>query len=88
ETTYEFPYLAHAAMEPMNCVVARRDDGTIEAWSAFQGPDIDQQAMAATAGVPPDKIKMHVLLAGGSFGRRTNLVADYPVETVAVAKAI
>lgn len=87
EAVYEFPYLAHAAMEPMNCV-AWLHDGVLETWSAHQIPTFDHMFAAKAAGLPMDKVKLHTVFAGGSFGRRANSWSDFTVEAVHVAKAI
>jgi isoquinoline 1-oxidoreductase subunit beta len=86
EAEYEFPYLAHAAMEPMNCVVQLGDDGC-EVWNGEQFQSLDAPAIAKVVGVSPEKVKINVLYAGGSFGRRANPMADYPMEAAAIAKA-
>jgi isoquinoline 1-oxidoreductase beta subunit len=87
EADYSFPYLAHAAMEPMNCVVELKDGGvTLTFGSQFQS--IDQPTAAAIAGVTPDKVKINTVWAGGSFGRRAVPTADYIAEAVVIAKAI
>lgn len=87
EAVYEFPYLAHAAMEPMNCV-AWLHDGVLETWGGHQFPTFDHAAAAQAAGLPPDKVTLHTLVSGGSFGRRANAWSDFTVEAVHVAKAI
>lgn len=87
EAIYEFPFLAHAAMEPMNCV-AWLHDGQLETWSGHQGQTMDHAAAAQAAGLPMDKVKLNSLISGGSFGRRANAWSDYVVEAVHVAKAI
>jgi isoquinoline 1-oxidoreductase beta subunit len=87
EATYEFPYLAHACMEPMNCVVQLRPDGC-ELWYGAQFQTPDGGAVAAVTGLKPEQIKINMLYAGGSFGRRANGAADYVVEAVNIAKAI
>jgi isoquinoline 1-oxidoreductase beta subunit len=87
EAVYEFPYLAHAAMEPMNCV-AWLHDGMLETWSGHQFPTFDQMFAAKAAGLPPEKVKLHTLVSGGSFGRRANGWSDFTVAAVNVAKAI
>jgi isoquinoline 1-oxidoreductase beta subunit len=88
EATFEFPYLAHAAMEPLNAVARRSEDGTIEVWGGHQMPDLYQAAAAQIAGVAPDKVRLHVMKTGGSFGRRAVMDSDVIVEAVSVAKAI
>lgn len=86
EATYEFPYLAHAAMEPMNCVVQVKPDGA-EVWNGEQFHTGDQNTVAATLGLKPEQVKINMLYAGGSFGRRGNAWSDYVADTAAIAKA-
>lgn len=87
EAVYEFPYLAHAPMEPLNCV-AWLHDGMLETWGAHQFPSFDHMFAAQAAGLPPEKVKLNSLISGGSFGRRANAASDFTVEAVHVAKAI
>jgi isoquinoline 1-oxidoreductase subunit beta len=87
EATYEFPFLAHATMEPMNCV-AWLHDGMLETWSGHQVQTLDHQLAAEAAGLPKERVKLNTLYSGGSFGRRANPWSDYVVEAVHVAKAI
>jgi isoquinoline 1-oxidoreductase subunit beta len=84
--TFEFPYLAHAPMEPLDCVVkltAQRCD----IWAGDQFQTIDQMNAAKTAGLEPAQVFINTLYAGGSFGRRANAFSDYIVEAVSIAKA-
>jgi isoquinoline 1-oxidoreductase beta subunit len=85
--TYEFPYLAHAPMEPLDAVV-KLDTNSCEIWCGDQFQSVDQANAAATAGLKPEQVKIHTLLAGGSFGRRANMGSDYIVEAVSIAKAL
>ncbi len=87
EATFEFPYLAHAALEPMNAV-ARIQDGRVEVWGGHQMPDIYQAIAAQVAGVTPDRVTMHVMKTGGGFGRRAVIDGDVIVEAVAVSRAL
>src|SRR5712671_7362061 len=87
EAVYEFPFLAHAAMEPMNCV-AWLHDGMLETWSGHQFQTFDHMFSAKAAGLPLEKVKLHTLVSGGSFGRRANVWSDFTVAAVNVAKAI
>lgn len=88
EASYEFPYLAHAALEPLNAVARMNTDGTLEVWGGHQMPDVYQGAAAKVAGITPDKVMLHVMKTGGGFGRRAVADADIIVEAVGVAKAI
>jgi isoquinoline 1-oxidoreductase beta subunit len=87
EATYEFPFLCHAALEPLNCVV-RIDREGCEIWNGEQMQTADQAAVAALLGLKPEQVTLHMLYAGGSFGRRANPKADYVLEAVSIAKAI
>ena len=87
EAVYEFPYLAHAAMEPMNCV-AWLHDGKLETWSGHQAPTMDQRNAAAAAGLAPEQVVVHTLPSGGSFGRRSTFTGDHIAEAVHIAKAM
>jgi isoquinoline 1-oxidoreductase beta subunit len=84
--SYDFPYLAHAAMEPLNCVV-RIGENDCELWYGAQFQSIDQTSVATLLGLPPEKVKINMLYAGGSFGRRASKDADYVLEAVQIAKA-
>ena len=86
EAEYEFPFLSHASMEPLNCVVQIGDNGA-EVWNGDQFQSADQPSIAAALGVPPANVKINTLFAGGSFGRRANPLSDYPMEAAAIAKA-
>lgn len=87
EAVFEFPYLAHAALEPLNAV-ARIADGIVGVWGGHQMPDIHQMVSAQIAGVTPDKVKLHVMKTGGGFGRRAVADADIITEAVSVSKAL
>jgi len=83
---YEVPYLAHAAMEPLNCTV-KLDGDRCEIWTGTQFQTIDQGAAAKILGISPDKVTIHTTFLGGGFGRRANPAADFVSEAVIVAKA-
>ncbi|AOK56749.1 xanthine dehydrogenase family protein molybdopterin-binding subunit [Burkholderia stagnalis] len=85
--SYEFPYLAHAPMEPLDAVVKLTAD-SCEIWAGDQFQTVDQGNAAQVAGLKPEQVKIHTLYAGGSFGRRANVWSDYVVEAVSIAKAL
>ena len=87
ELTFEVPYLAHACMEPMNCVVDLRDDG-VAIHTGAQIQTLDQAAVAAALGLEPAQVQIETLYAGGSFGRRAAKTSDYIVEAAQVAQAM
>jgi isoquinoline 1-oxidoreductase beta subunit len=85
ESTYQVPFLAHAAMEPMNCTVHVRKDGC-EVWVGNQVLARAQAAAAKTAGLPLDKVVVHNHLIGGGFGRRLEI--DGVIRAVEIAKHV
>lgn len=84
EASFEFPFLAHAPMEPLNAV-AHIHDGMCEIWAGSQFPTIEQATAAAIAGLKPENVHIHTVYAGGSFGRRATPTADYIAEAVEIA---
>jgi isoquinoline 1-oxidoreductase subunit beta len=88
EARYEFPYLAHAPMEPINAAARMNPDGTLEVWGGHQMPDLYQAVAAEVASITPDKVILRVMKTGGGFGRRASPDADIIVEAVATARAL
>jgi isoquinoline 1-oxidoreductase beta subunit len=84
EAEYRVPYLAHAPLEPMNAVVQLKD-GRLDIWTAAQIPLFVVATAAEVSGLAPEKIHLHSLISGGSFGRR--LEDDYVRQAVELAKA-
>lgn len=82
---YDVPYLAHAMMEPLNCVVDLRAD-RCEIWTGTQFQTVDRMRAAQVAGLDPEKVQIHTTLLGGGFGRRANPASDFVMEAVSVAK--
>jgi len=85
---YDVPYLAHAAMEPLNCTINYRGGDSAEMWVGSQFQTADQAAAAKVLGVAPEKLKLNTMMAGGGFGRRANPASDYIVEAAEIAKEI
>jgi len=84
---YAMPFLAHATMEPMDCVVELREDAC-EIWNGAQLQTGDQFVAAQITGLQPEQIIINTQFAGGSFGRRAVPGSDYVAEAVTIAKAI
>jgi isoquinoline 1-oxidoreductase beta subunit len=84
EATYWAPYLAHATMEPMNCV-ARIKDGQCDVWTGTQSPGTARGMAALHAGLPKRQVNIYSTFLGGGFGRRA--AVDYVGEAVAIARA-
>ena len=87
EATYRFPYLAHAALEPLNAVI-HKDGDRLHIHGGLQMPDAVQGACAQIAGVKPEQVDLHVMKTGGGFGRRAVFDCDVFVEATEIAKAI
>jgi isoquinoline 1-oxidoreductase beta subunit len=82
---YEYPFIAHAPMEPQNCT-ARYANGKFEIWAPSQTPQRGLEALQKALGISPDSVTLHLRRSGGGFGRR--LMNDYMIQVAAIAKAI
>ncbi len=87
DAEFEFPYLAHAPMEPLTAV-ARLSADKCEIWAGCQFQTIDQANVATAVGLKPEQVSITTLAAGGTFGRRANVESDYIVEAASIAKAV
>ena len=83
EAEYYFPLLAHAPLEPQNST-AHFQNGRLEIWSPSQIPNVDPCGVAA--GIPGASVTMHLVRAGGGFGRR--LVSEYDIEVSKIARMV
>ncbi|MEW6530628.1 MAG: xanthine dehydrogenase family protein molybdopterin-binding subunit [Thermodesulfobacteriota bacterium] len=87
EAEFAVPFLAHATMEPLNCVVDLRSD-RCEIWTGTQFQTVDRMEAAKVAGLRPEQVEIHTTLLGGGFGRRANPHSDFVVLAVQVAKEV
>ena len=85
EAVYEMPFLAHAAMEPMNCMVHVTKD-SCDVWVGIQVVARAQATAAEVTGLPPEKVQIHNHLIGGGFGRRLDV--DGITQAVTIAKQV
>jgi len=83
EATYQYPFISHAQMEPMNCT-AKFENGKLELWAPSQTPGRGQQMAAQALGLTPADVTVHQMRTGGGFGRK--LANDYTVEAAWIAK--
>src|SRR2546421_1329604 len=84
---YEFPYLAHTPMEPLNATV-RFEGNKAEAWVPSQFQTMDQMAIAEVLGLKPEQVTFHTEYAGGGFGRRAVIDSHIPREAALIAKRL
>jgi isoquinoline 1-oxidoreductase beta subunit len=85
EAAYEYPFLAHAPMEPPNATAVFKD-GKLEMWAGTQQPGGIVEIAAKALGITPADVTVHLPRMGGSFGRR--LYNDYVIETAVIAKTV
>jgi isoquinoline 1-oxidoreductase subunit beta len=87
DAVYELPYLAHAPMEPLNCLAHVRPDGC-DLWTGTQSQTGDHQAAVEITGLKPEQVKLHTTLLGGGFGRRSVPDSHFVREAVQVSQAV
>jgi isoquinoline 1-oxidoreductase beta subunit len=85
EAVYETPYLAHATLEPMNCIADMRADGC-DVWAPTQAQTATQATAAEIAGLPEKAVAVHTTFLGGGFGRR--LETDFVADAVELSKRL
>ena len=87
EAEYVFPFLAHAPMEPLDCVIEKQGERYV-IWAGSQSPSRDLGALADELGVTPEQIDIRVQFAGGSFGRRSQHKSQFAREAAHALQAI
>jgi len=85
EAVYQTPYLAHATLEPMNCVALVRE-GRCDVWVGTQDQASTRAVAAALCGLPEERVRVHTQFLGGGFGRR--LQTDFVAEAVELAREL
>jgi isoquinoline 1-oxidoreductase beta subunit len=83
EATYAYPFLTHGTLEPQS-TTAKFEDGKLEMWTTSQTPGGGRRYVAQQLGIPESDITVHLVRAGGAFGRR--LMNDYMVEAAWIAR--
>jgi isoquinoline 1-oxidoreductase subunit beta len=85
EAVYELPLVAHAPMEPMNCLADVRGD-RCEVWAPTQNPSAARAVAAQMSGLPPGSVTVHVTRSGGGFGRR--FYSDFVAEATFLSRRV
>ncbi len=86
ESVYETPFLAHAAIEPVNATAHVKADGSVEVWAPIQGPDGALSDTAELLKIPVEKVQIHSQLLGGSFGRKAFM--DFMKEAIDISRQV
>jgi isoquinoline 1-oxidoreductase beta subunit len=86
EASYRMQMLAHATLEPQNCLARVAPDGGVDVWTSTQFPQGAHDAAAKAAGAKPEQVRIHTQFLGGGFGRRLDF--DFVPQAVAIAKAL
>jgi isoquinoline 1-oxidoreductase beta subunit len=87
EAEFVFPFLAHATMEPLDGFL-HFDGQSARARFGSQLQTPEQLTIASVLGLPPERVQVETMLAGGSFGRRGQADSHFSAELAQVAKAI
>lgn len=85
EASYRVPYLAHAAMEPMNCTV-HFHDGKCDVWTGTQDNLGIRGQVASVAEMDENDVTLHSCYLGGGFGRRLPNTTDTIVQATKIAQ--
>ena len=87
DVEYELPYLAHAPMEPLNCLADARAD-SCDLYFGTQAQSLDRDAVADVLGLDPSKVQVHTAFLGGGFGRRAQRFSEVAVEAAQASRAV
>lgn len=83
---FDWAFVSHAPLESNTAIADVRKDGSCEVWAGLKIPIIAQQTIAEELGLDPEKVTVHVVQGGGSFGRR--LFFDSALEAARISAAV
>ena len=89
ESFFQYPYVAHVCMEPLNCTADYRKGSagkpdTLEIWMGSQFPAQVKEIAGNLFGMAPENVTVNPLRMGGGFGRRA--VHDFATEAMVISK--
>lgn len=84
ESSYYYPFVSHANMEPQNCTAHYKETGDLELWAPTQNPKSGRQLISKTLGISEDRIHVNLMRIGGGFGRR--LRNEFMAEVAWIAR--
>ena len=85
DSVYEYPFLAHAPIEPMNTTIHLQGN-RCEVWAPSQNGTGTRSAVAKELGLPESNVKMHLMFVGGGFGSRFNRA--YVVQAAQISRKV
>ena len=83
EATYRFPYISHAALEPINAT-AHVEKELCRVWVPTQGQTAAQAAAMKITGLPKEKVEVMTTFVGGGFGLKAQ--PDPVIDAVELSK--
>lgn len=86
ESSYYYPFIAHANMEPQNCTALMHESGKLELWAPTQNGKAGREKISANMGIPEDRIHVNQIRMGTAFGRRSR--TDFMSEAAWIAREI
>jgi isoquinoline 1-oxidoreductase beta subunit len=86
ESSYYYPFVSHANMEPQNCTAHYKESGDLELWAPTQNPKSGRRLISNTLGIPEDRIHVNLMRIGGGFGRR--LRSEFMAEVAWIAREV
>ncbi len=85
DARFTFPFASNSPLET-NCAIADVRADSAEIWSCLKSPIVAQQTIATQLGLPQDKVTVHVVQGGGSFGR--HLFFDAALEAAEISQTM
>jgi aldehyde oxidoreductase len=85
EQRYETPFVEHAYLEPEAGVARPTHEGGVEVWCSTQAPFLMRTQIAQCLGLPPEKVIVRGMPAGGAFGGKMDITIQVLLALGALA---